>query len=283
MENENYKKASIFYQEENYKQAFTYFQKADKENYFPAKLKLAQMYFFGKGTKQDYSKARIYYEQASSKSHLALLNLGVIYFNAFGVKQDYEQAREYYALAAKMGNKKAKLNLADMYFHAYGGQRDYQKAKKLYEELEDEALANFALGELALKDENLEQALLYYEKAASAKEVSAIKKLAYLYYSLGAFAKAKEKFLLLKNLAYEESYFYLANIFYFENSYQSAKEFYEKALESGRKEAYFGLGTLAYFGYLEERNLTLAKEYFLQVSEHPLAKARLELLRKMGV
>lgn len=283
MENENYKKASNFYREENYKQAFIYFQKADKENYFPAKLNLAQMYFFGKGTKQDYVKARSYYEQASSKSHLALLNLGVIYFNAFGVKQDYEQAREYYSLAAKMGNKKAKLNLADMYFHAYGGKQDKEKAKKLYEELKDEALAKFALGELYLEENNLEQALFYYEEAAKAKESSAIQALAYLYYSLGAFSQAKEKFLLLKALDYKESYFYLANIFYFEASYQNALKYYEKALEFGKVEAYLGLGNLAYFGYLEERNLLLAKEYFLKISAHPLAKARLALLKKMGV
>lgn len=287
MQNENFKKGYEFYQAKDYERAFICFQAGAVQDCALSKLKLAQMYFFAKGVNQDYKKAKYYYEQAAQKSHVALLNLGVIYFNGFGVQKDYERAKEYYKLAASLGNKKANLNLADIFFNGYGTKVDYKKAKSYYEKAsKDEPLANFGLGEIYFHGfetkKDMQKAVYHYEKAATANSFEAIKRLSFIYYKFGHFQKAKKNFLLLKNFGFKGSEFYLGNIFYFEENYEAAIEFFEYALKNGYKEANLYLGNIFYFGNGVKKDLLIAKKYFDKLPNNPLAKARINLIQKMG-
>ena len=55
------------------------------------------MYYYGHGVKQDYSKAKEYYEKSSDLGDSDSINIiGTFYENALGVEQDLNKARQYY-------------------------------------------------------------------------------------------------------------------------------------------------------------------------------------------
>ena len=62
----------------------------------------------------------------------AQFNLGVMYANGEGVRQDYVKAREWYEKAAAQGNADAQFNLGLMYANGYGVRQDYVKAREWF-------------------------------------------------------------------------------------------------------------------------------------------------------
>ena len=70
---------------------------------------LGDMYFYGDGVKQDYRKAREWFEKAATQDELtAQCYLGDMYLYGLGVKQDYNKAHEWYRKAAANGDEDAK-------------------------------------------------------------------------------------------------------------------------------------------------------------------------------
>ena len=65
---------------------------------------------------------------------MALRNLGDLYEKGFGVKQDFLRAKEYYEMFAKHNNSDSLLKLGDLYFYGLGVPKDYNKAKEYYNE-----------------------------------------------------------------------------------------------------------------------------------------------------
>lgn len=91
------------------------------------------MYATGDGVRQDYAKARKYYEKAAAQNDAsALYNLGIMYRNGYSVKQDYKKARVWYAKGAENGDAYSMMNLARMTENGLGMKKDVNKAVELY-------------------------------------------------------------------------------------------------------------------------------------------------------
>ncbi len=96
--------------------------------------RLGYMYDEGQGVRQDYNKAKEWYEKAADLgSEWAMNNLGAMYHDGKGVRQDYSKARELYERSAAQGFARAQRNLGVMYEHGQSVRQDYSKAKEWYE------------------------------------------------------------------------------------------------------------------------------------------------------
>lgn len=67
---------------------------------------LGGMYFVGEGTKQDYEKAKEWYEKAAAQDYAkAQTNLGMMYSDGLGVHKDYVKAKEWFGKACENGEQ----------------------------------------------------------------------------------------------------------------------------------------------------------------------------------
>ncbi|MBQ7538122.1 tetratricopeptide repeat protein [uncultured Treponema sp.] len=102
-----------------------------------AQLKLAIMFYYGEGEKQDYSKAAYWYEKAAEQGNAdAINNLGVLYANGFGVGRNISFAKKLWELASRQGNLNAKLNLQNLYLYGYPKNLVLSKGEKLEKKTE---------------------------------------------------------------------------------------------------------------------------------------------------
>lgn len=82
----------------------------------------------GSKMKQDYTKAREYYERTAKLDNSdALINLGNIYRNGFEVTRNFEKVRECYEKAIKLNNSYAMVNIGSLYPQGLGVKKDYEK------------------------------------------------------------------------------------------------------------------------------------------------------------
>ena len=66
------------------------------------------MYGEGKGVRQDYTKAREWYQKAADQGDAyAQNNIGAMYYLGHGERQDYAKAAEWFEKACDNGNKKS--------------------------------------------------------------------------------------------------------------------------------------------------------------------------------
>ena len=131
------------------------------------KIKLAEQYYNGKGTKKNLGKALNIYRELVDKYNnvVAKRHLAEIYLSKGYIEEDFEVnekkgtelALDYYSeLAEKYNDKESKLFLATVYYdeNAYYSERyepNYEKAFKLFNELVedfDNADAKFYLADM---------------------------------------------------------------------------------------------------------------------------------------
>ena len=100
-----------------------------------AQFSLGRIYSQGEGVKQDYVKARKWYEAAAAQGNAAAQNnLGAMYFDGKKARQDYAKAQEWWEKAAAQGHGTAQYNLGRIYYYGYGVEQDYDKAKEWFGE-----------------------------------------------------------------------------------------------------------------------------------------------------
>ena len=69
-----------------------------------AQARLGLMYTQGEGVRQDYTKARQWYEKAANQGKAsAQYNLGVMYYEGEGVRQNIATAKEFFGKACDNG------------------------------------------------------------------------------------------------------------------------------------------------------------------------------------
>ena len=84
-----------------FKPSFDAAEKGAKQGKPLAQFNLGLMYYKGRGTAQDYTKAVNWWRRAAEQDFAeALNNLGMMYGNGDGVAQDYVQAHKWFDLAA---------------------------------------------------------------------------------------------------------------------------------------------------------------------------------------
>ena len=94
---------------------------------------LGEMYYDGKGVRQDYAKAAELWKKACDMEDAnACFNLGVMYWTGEGVREDYAKAVEPYKKACDMEYANACFNLGALYYDGKGVRQDYAKAAELW-------------------------------------------------------------------------------------------------------------------------------------------------------
>ena len=72
-----------------------------------AQVNLGTMYSLGQGVRQDYAKAKEWYEKAALQGNEeAQFSLGVLYEEGAGVRQNKATAKEWFGKACDNGNQK---------------------------------------------------------------------------------------------------------------------------------------------------------------------------------
>ena len=136
---------------------------------------LGALYLKGRGVEQDYTQARVWFEQAAeAKLPAAMFNLAMIYLRGYGVEISIERANELLNESAHYGDRDAQFFLGLHYYHGTGLPRNLDAAKSWFRRAAEQnvAAAMYNLGILYLDpdptvgDENL--AMTWLEKAASA-------------------------------------------------------------------------------------------------------------------
>lgn len=92
---------------QDYEKAKFYYQMAvDEVGAVEGWLALGRLHYFGKGMKPDYEKAFYYYSvvDQDTENPVAYLMLGQMYFEGKGVPKDIEKAREYFIKAERKGS-----------------------------------------------------------------------------------------------------------------------------------------------------------------------------------
>ncbi len=100
----------------------------------PAVYTLAEMYFYGRGVKQDYLKAFDLYQFAAINgcNFNAWFRMGEMYEYGYGVEVNNQRAIKCYTKAANNGNVVAMSKLGLIYETGELVEQDYDKAKYWY-------------------------------------------------------------------------------------------------------------------------------------------------------
>ena len=132
------------------------------------------------------------YLEASRKGNPeADFRLGLIYETGENdIKQDYKLAMSYYMNASNYGHPKAMANLGNMYYNGLGTQQNLQEALRYFQKAaeKDNAAATNSLGVMYLKGEgglpkNSNKALAYFQKSAFLGDITAYNNLGNMYFN----------------------------------------------------------------------------------------------------
>ena len=113
--------------------AYRYFRAAAEGGLTEGQTNVGTMYFNGRGTKQDFSKAIKWFVKASEHSHRAKYYLGISYQLGKGFVADPIKAFTWYIMAADEGNKFAANNVAVAYDRGEGVKEDKAAAFKYFQ------------------------------------------------------------------------------------------------------------------------------------------------------
>jgi TPR repeat protein len=127
-----YKQAVDAYDDEDFAAAFKLFQQAAKQDHIKAQLKLASMYYDGKGVDRNSTLSAYWYKQAAEQGDMvAQFFLAGLYRFGSGVNKDIDKAIYWYSKSAKQGYLDAQLGLGMMYYNGMEIAKDLSKAKQL--------------------------------------------------------------------------------------------------------------------------------------------------------
>ncbi len=153
---------------------------------------IGEYYFDGNGVEADATQGCSWNQKAADAGDaIAQANVGWCYQNGEGVAQDQSRARDLYQTASDGGVLWATRNLAEMYYYGEGGDVDYGAAHALWDimgassDAEMVAEANFSIGWLFREgdgvEQDYEQALAYYKKAAELGHAGAHESIGHFY------------------------------------------------------------------------------------------------------
>lgn len=120
---------------QDYKKAREYFELAAQQHNPQAMYKLGMIYMNGYGVERDYSIAKNYFLTSPQYNYISSYTmLGILYMNGYGVEKNYELGRRYFEYAAEHNHPWAQLNLGKVYFFGIGVKKNYKLALKYFEE-----------------------------------------------------------------------------------------------------------------------------------------------------
>lgn len=244
--------------EKNPEQAVRWFKKAADADDVSGQMFVAAAYLFGVGVKQNSDTATKYYIDAAKNGNaIAQYTLADNFLNS-RYASNVKLGLIWLTKSAANGNTKALTKLAGMY--ATGTKlvdKDTEKAKELLNEAiaKNYLPAMLAMGDLALSQNEYQQALKWYNKAASAHDAQAYLRLAHAY-------------LQAKSPVYDANAGFLWTL---------------KAAQEGITEAKSDLAQLYEKGIGVAANAELAKQWTDQAAEDTKKKSKLTALSKVAL
>ena len=221
-----------------------------------AQWHLGKTYYLGLNDNQDYEKAILWFTKSAEQGNVnAIYNLGLCFYYGQGVNQDYAAAVEYFKKAANNGHAMAQFK------YAY--------------------CLHMGLG---LQGKNINEAIKWYECAASQDVINAKNNVAIIYlfndptnYLMGTsdvkeigfpqyYDKGMKYLLECEQAGVSESYLNLGNAYSYgtvvEKDEDKALEYYKKAVENGLYDGYNSLGTCYFNGSGVKQDYKKAFQYF---------------------
>ncbi|THB77049.1 MAG: sel1 repeat family protein [Desulfobulbaceae bacterium] len=131
----------------NYTRALELYEAAAELGDIEANYIAGGMYYTGKGTTRNFSKAYNYLDYAAKngkRSPESDRALAEFYLLGQVVPQNYDKAVSWYKKAAEGGDPNAQLELGYLYYTGQGTEQDYQQALRYFRE---SAMKNFAMAQ----------------------------------------------------------------------------------------------------------------------------------------
>ena len=261
-----YQKAKeLYYNLDKYYEAFPLIKIEAENGNHEAQYLLAEMYYYGLGTRIDESKAVDWYNRsAENDCPDAQYQLGYLYENGIEVAEDtdtadkwYKKALEEYSNAAAHGDVKSLYELAGIYYVGAGVEPDYKKAFDLYHTAAEKGYADakYKLGEMYKYgygvEQNFNQSEYWYISAAEDYRMEA------------------EKGNLKRQCELADMYMCSDNDKGLEQDVYKAYELYKDAADKGYVHALYKLGCMyeygSGYGFIE--NKQKAYVYYRQAAE----------------
>lgn len=99
-----------------------------------AQVKLAILFYEGKGVKKDFDESVMWFKRAGEKGHAnAQFTVGNFYYIGKYIEQDFEEAFKWYKKAAELGHVVAQYNIGTIYYNGRGVEEDLEEAVKWFE------------------------------------------------------------------------------------------------------------------------------------------------------
>lgn len=149
---------------------------------------IGDLYYYGQGVPQDYSKAMNWYRRAALRESAdAMNNIGGLYAKGQGVQKNYSKAIKWYRKAATAGNNMAMESIGYLYKEGWGFPKDYAKAMTWYRKAaaagNRTAMNNIGVfynGGLGVP-QNYLKAMQWYRRAAANRSANAMDNIGAMY------------------------------------------------------------------------------------------------------
>ncbi len=258
-----------------------------------AGIVLADYYLAESTQNSDSSKLQqakqIYAGLAEKGDSDAQLKLAYMLDKGLGSMPDPVSAQRWYTASAEQGNALGQYLLGQFYQVGQINEPDYNLAKDWFKKASAQlAKASVALGFLyETVDDDYEQALQAYQKAANQGDVYGTYDLALMYeYGKGIpvdYQQAKALFTAASNKGFSEAMNQLATLYFYglgqERNNQMALMWYKKAASLGNGNALYTLGLLSETGVATKLDFQDALKYYQKASNQGNEKAMLALAR----
>lgn len=295
----NREKTKSLKKQKNYEELFVYLSEFAKSEIPEALNELAECYYWGLGTPIDYSQSFYYDNAAASLGNAdSLAVLGFDYEHGVGVTVDQNKAVALYQQAVALGSTRGMTYLGLCFENGSGVNKDCEMAVSLYQQAAEQgyARAQRLLGLCYEKGigipEDKCKAVHWYKKAAEQDNKIAQRWLAMCFeYGDGVEAdisQAIEWYLRAIENDDDISRVYLASIylneyFYDEEKARFALDYLQIAIKHLEKNSFlyclscYMLARYYEHGYLVERNLEMAFNYYKNAAEGGITEAMLSL------
>ena len=230
-----------------------------------AQYKLGKFYYMGLNKDLDYGQAVAWFEKSMNQGNInAMYSLGLCYLYGQGVERDYDTSVKYLKEAAEKGHIMAQFKYANCMFLGNDGQ-----------------------------GKNVDEAIIWYEKAASGGLIIAKNNVAVIYasydptgYNMGTsdvnrigypqfYGRAFDYLKECEAAGICEAYLNIGNMYSagigVEMDSKMALDYYMKAIENGYYPAYNNVAKCYFSGIGVKQNAKKAFEYFNIVSQKGIA------------
>ncbi|XP_046849524.1 protein sel-1 homolog 1-like isoform X2 [Xenia sp. Carnegie-2017] len=276
---------------------------ANEHRHQKSQEELGEIYMFGNGTGQNFSRSFELLEMAAnSGSPKAQQMLGFMYASGMSVNSSQSKALVYFTFAALGGETMAEMTLGYRYFSGITVQENCETALTYYRRVSSKVVGDIstiggpAIQRIRLSDEvdqtsnsaMLDEDLIqYYQFLAEKGDVQAQVGIGQLHFHGGRgveqdFARAHRYFQMAADTGNSNAFAFLGKLYSNGNSAvkannETAMKYFKKAAEMGNPVGQSGVGLMYLFGKGVPKDYALAIKYFKLAADQGWVDGQLQL------